>query len=191
MRSELENSGIRLAVGDCSVTECRQWHRPYQTGKTVHVHAKHYKHNEDGRTAPDVCSNGFVRLSHSWNIFTRIGIHTITLPKLSSSASHLKYEPHGYFKDYTISISDPLSFTDLVSFKFSKQTLPMFRRQTKISCCLIYHKTYREGYRLKFPLRDYSVSVYLELYMVHIPYFFGCKTEVFSFQNNPKDLDLS
>ena len=24
-----------------------------------------------------------------------------------------------------------------------------------------------------------------------ILYFFGCKTEVFSFQNNPKDLDLS
>ena len=38
--SELENSGIRVAVGDCSVTERRQWRRPYQTGKTVHVHAK-------------------------------------------------------------------------------------------------------------------------------------------------------
>ena len=38
--SELENSGIRVAVGDCSVTECRRWRLPYQTGKTVHVHAK-------------------------------------------------------------------------------------------------------------------------------------------------------
>ena len=28
---------------------------PYQTGNSVHVHAKHYKHNEDGRTAPGVC----------------------------------------------------------------------------------------------------------------------------------------
>ena len=46
--SELENSGIRVAVGDCSVTEHRGWHLPYQTGKTVRVHAKHYKHNEDG-----------------------------------------------------------------------------------------------------------------------------------------------
>ena len=45
--SELENSGIRVAVGDCSATERRRWHPPYQTGKTVHVHAKHYKHNED------------------------------------------------------------------------------------------------------------------------------------------------
>ena len=74
--SELENSGIRVAVGDCSVTERRRWRLPYQTGKTVHVHAKHYKHNEDGRTAPGVCGNGSVLLSHSGNIVTRIGIHT-------------------------------------------------------------------------------------------------------------------
>ena len=46
--SELENSGIRVAVGDCSVTECQRWRPPYQIGKTVHVHAKHYKHDEDG-----------------------------------------------------------------------------------------------------------------------------------------------
>ena len=44
--------------------------------KTVHVHAKHYKHNEDGRTAPGVCGNGSVPLSHSGNVVTRIGIHT-------------------------------------------------------------------------------------------------------------------
>ena len=63
-----------MAVGDCSVAERRRWRPPYQTGKTVHVHAKHYKH-EDGRTAPGVCGNGSVPLSHSGNI-TRIGIHT-------------------------------------------------------------------------------------------------------------------
>ena len=77
--SELENSGIRVAVGDCSVTERRRWRPPYQTGKTVHVHAKHYKHNEDGRTAPGVCGNGSVPLSHSGNVVTRIGIHTTEL----------------------------------------------------------------------------------------------------------------
>ena len=76
--SELENSGIRVAVGDCSVTERRRWRPPYQTGKTVHVHTKHYKHNEDGRTAPGVCGNGSVPLSHSGNVVTRIGIHTYT-----------------------------------------------------------------------------------------------------------------
>ena len=76
--SELENSGIRAAIRDCSVTERRRWHPPYQTGKTVHVHAKHYKHNEDGCTAPGVCGNGSVPLSHSGNVVTRIGIHTHT-----------------------------------------------------------------------------------------------------------------
>ena len=74
--SELESSGIRVAVGDCSVTERRPWRPPYQTGKTVHVHAKHYIHDEDGRTAPGVCGNGSVPLSHSGNVVTRIGIHT-------------------------------------------------------------------------------------------------------------------
>ena len=77
--SELENSGIRVAVGDCSVTERRRWRPPYQTGKTVHVHAKHYKHSEDGRTAPGMCGNGSVPLSHSGNVVTRIGIHTHTI----------------------------------------------------------------------------------------------------------------
>ena len=52
---------------------------PYQTCKTVHVHAKHYKHNEDRLTAPGVCGNGSVPLSHSGNVVTRIGLHTHTL----------------------------------------------------------------------------------------------------------------
>ena len=77
--SELENSGIRVAVSDCSVTERWRWRPPYQTGKTVHVNAKHYKHNEDGRTAPGVCGNGSVLLSHSGNVVTRIEIHTHNL----------------------------------------------------------------------------------------------------------------
>ena len=76
--SELENSGIRVAVGDSSVTERWQWRPPYQTGKTVHMHAKHYKHNVDGRTARGVCPNGSVPLSHSGNVVTRIGILTHT-----------------------------------------------------------------------------------------------------------------
>ena len=28
-------SGIKVAVGDCSVTERRRWHPPYQAGKTT------------------------------------------------------------------------------------------------------------------------------------------------------------
>ena len=46
--------------------------RLIKTGKTVHVHAKHYKHNEDGRMAPGVCGNGSVPPSHSGNVVTRI-----------------------------------------------------------------------------------------------------------------------
>ena len=67
MISELEISGIRVAVGDCSVTERRRWRPPYQTGKTVHMHAKQYKLNENGCTAPGLCGNGFVPLSPSGN----------------------------------------------------------------------------------------------------------------------------
>ena len=44
----------------------------------LHVHAKHYKHNEGRRTAPDVCSNGSVPLSYSRNVVTRTGVHTLT-----------------------------------------------------------------------------------------------------------------
>ena len=77
--SELENSGIRVAGGDCSVNECRQGRPPYQTNKTVHVHAKHYKNNKDIRNeAPGVCSNGSVPLSHSGKVVMRIGIYTHT-----------------------------------------------------------------------------------------------------------------
>ena len=75
--SELENNGIRVAVGDCSVTEHQLWRPPYQTGKTVHVHPKHYKHNKDGRTVLGVCGNGSILLSHSGNVVTRTGIHIL------------------------------------------------------------------------------------------------------------------
>ena len=36
----------------------------------------HYKHDEDGRTAPGVCGNGSVPLSHSgnWNTHTHLGL---------------------------------------------------------------------------------------------------------------------
>ena len=36
----------------------------------------HYKHDEDGRTAPDVRGHGSVSLSHSGNVIMRIGLHT-------------------------------------------------------------------------------------------------------------------
>ena len=44
-------------------------------GGTVHVHAKHYKHKEDGRTAQGVCGNGSTeplgeRRYENWNTQT-------------------------------------------------------------------------------------------------------------------------
>ena len=36
----------------------------------------HYKHDEDKRTAPDVCGHGSVPLSHSGNVVTRTGLLT-------------------------------------------------------------------------------------------------------------------
>ena len=86
-----------MGVGDCSVTERRWWHPPYQTGKTVHVHAKPYQH-EDGHTVPGVCANGLVPLSHSGNIVTRIGIPTYYTPALKKwgyTGLHPSLPSHG------------------------------------------------------------------------------------------------
>ena len=38
----------------------------------------HFKHDEDGRTAPGVCGHGSVSLRHSGNVVTSIGLHTHT-----------------------------------------------------------------------------------------------------------------
>ena len=50
------------------------WHPPYQTGNTVHVHAKHYQHSEDGCMVPGECGYGSVPLSHSGNVVMRVGL---------------------------------------------------------------------------------------------------------------------
>ena len=52
--SELETNGVRLAVGDCGVIEHRRWRPTYQTGKTVHVHAKTLQ-TQRGRTHGAEC----------------------------------------------------------------------------------------------------------------------------------------
>ena len=80
--SELENSGIRVAVGDCSVIERRRWRPPYQNCTCAR---KTQQKNEDGRTSPGVCSNGSVPLSHSGNVVTRIEIHKHTLSQMCCS----------------------------------------------------------------------------------------------------------
>ena len=77
MSSELENSGIRVAVGDCSVTERRRWRPPYQTGNTVHVHAKTLQ-TQRGRTHGAGCVRQWFRTAEplgerryeNWNTHT-------------------------------------------------------------------------------------------------------------------------
>ena len=76
--SELEKSGIRVAVGDCNVTERRRWRLPIKTAKLYMCMQTHYKHDDDGRMAPGVRGHGSVPLSHSGNVVTRIGLHTHT-----------------------------------------------------------------------------------------------------------------
>ena len=85
--SELENSGIRVAVSDCSVTECQRWRPPYQTGKTVHVHAKHYRHNEDRRHGAGCVRQWFrtakplgERHFENWNTHTHERLWLLMLP---------------------------------------------------------------------------------------------------------------
>ena len=52
--------GIKVAVGGCSVTERQRWRPPYQTGKTVHVHAKTLQ-TERGRTHGAGCVRQWFR----------------------------------------------------------------------------------------------------------------------------------
>ena len=89
--SELENSGIRVAVGDCSVTERRRWRPPYQTSKTVHVHANHYK--QRGRTHGAGCVRQWFRTAEplgerryeNWNTHSVIPSldHIVSTPPVS------------------------------------------------------------------------------------------------------------
>ena len=86
--SELQNSGIRVVsewrsviAVSLNVVDGVRLIKPVK----LHLHAKHYKHNEDRRTAPGVCSSGSVPLSHSGNVVARIGIHTVTHTNLSIS----------------------------------------------------------------------------------------------------------
>ena len=79
--SELENSGNRVAVGDCSVTERRRWRPPYQTGKTTR--ARKTLHTRRGRTHGAGCVRQWFRTAEplgerryeNWNTHT----HTIKL----------------------------------------------------------------------------------------------------------------
>ena len=98
--------------------------RLIKTGKTVHIQQTHNKHDEDGRTAPDVCGHGSIPLSHSGNVVTRIGLHTYLNCQITV---YLLLFPgkKGYRKDdYTVDcphlIKKRLSKTHVVDFHWAK-----------------------------------------------------------------------
>ena len=75
--SELEISGIRVAVGDCSVTERRRWRPPYQTDKNCPC-ARKTLQTQRGRTHGAGCVRQWSRTAEplgerryeNWNTHT-------------------------------------------------------------------------------------------------------------------------
>ena len=63
--SKLENSGIRVAVGDCSVTERRRW-RPFDQKKKKKKKKNNFAdaHKHTTNMTPRVRGHGSVPLSH-------------------------------------------------------------------------------------------------------------------------------
>ena len=98
-----KKSGIRVAVGDCSVTERRRWAPPYQTGKTVHVHAK-----QNRSTAPEVRGHDSIPLSHSGNVITR---NRIYLPKALPFTFQRSIEHTGYSETTNATDNNKCSWT--------------------------------------------------------------------------------
>ena len=75
VKCELKNSGIRVAVGDCSVTERRRWCLPYQTGKTLQT--------QRGGTHGAGCVRQWFRTAepHGERRYENCNTHTHTLLK--------------------------------------------------------------------------------------------------------------
>ena len=85
--SELENSGIRVVVGDCSVTERRRRGPPYQTGKTVHAKTLP---TQRGRTqALGVRGIGSVPLSHSGTSLRELDNNNVYLSQYREITTYL------------------------------------------------------------------------------------------------------
>ena len=72
--SELENSGIRVAAGDCSVNERRRWHPPYQMAK-LYICIQTWRGKMHGT---ECVQPWFHTAEPLWNVVTRIGLHIHT-----------------------------------------------------------------------------------------------------------------
>ena len=91
---------------------------------------KHYKHNEDRHTAPCVCGNGSVPLSHSGNIVKRIGLHTHSsvIPLfLVDRVLALHAGSRGF---YSIGGACPKDFSDPTDQLFSKHNRSVAESQS-------------------------------------------------------------
>ena len=86
--SELENSGIRVAVGDCSVTERRRWSPPYQNRQNCAC-ARKTLQTQRGRTHGAGCVRQWFRTAEplgerryeNWKTHTQ----TVSKVKLNQS----------------------------------------------------------------------------------------------------------
>ena len=87
MCSELENSGIRVEVSDCTVTERRGDVPLIKLAKLYLCTQTQVKHEEAERTAPGVCGHGSVPLSHLGNVGSRNGLHTHFWPAVKCDVS--------------------------------------------------------------------------------------------------------
>ena len=136
-----------MAVSDCSVTERRRWRPPYQTGKTVHLHAKHYKHNED-RTHGAGCVRQWFRTAEppgerryeNWNththespVFSHITLswQKIFLPTIEAACNALlsHYNFQYKIKEKTVT-SDQFFLNSRILLRFCRQVT-----KAHATCC--------------------------------------------------------
>ena len=97
--SELEKSGIRMAFGDCSVTERRRWRPAYQTGKTTC--ARKTLQTQRGRTHGAGCVRQWFhtteplgeRRYENWNTHTHINTPHHESPKNQNRRTALGQPP--------------------------------------------------------------------------------------------------
>ena len=60
-----------MAVDDCSVTERRWWRPPYQTGKSVHVHANTLQ-TQRGQMHDVGCTRPWIRTAEPFKLLRKL-----------------------------------------------------------------------------------------------------------------------
>ena len=91
--SELENSGIRVAVGDCTVTERRRWRPPYQNRQNCTYARKKTLQTQRGRTHGAGCVRQWFRTAEpleecryeNWNTHTHTVYSGLSLTVVTKS----------------------------------------------------------------------------------------------------------